>query len=257
MNKDAYYFPHDSNARHDPKMSEMIADFGMEGYGIFWVIIEVLREQKGYKLELKRINAIAMQSHTGKEKIQQFIEKCINQYDLFKCDKDSFWSESLLKRMIIYDEKSEKARRSARIRWDKDDANAKQSHSECNASKVKYSKVNKSKVKESKEEYTVDFEQFWKLYERKGNKRKSFNCWKRLTKTDRIDIMSVVEMYVKSTPDLQYRKDAQTYLNPTNRHWEDEIRISEQSVKQKESSILVGVLNRAQKRDDNDKNRNN
>ena len=48
MSKDAYYFPHDSNARHDPKIVAMTAVYGMAGYGYYWAIIEILREQKDY-----------------------------------------------------------------------------------------------------------------------------------------------------------------------------------------------------------------
>lgn len=40
--KDAYYFPHDSNAKDDPKLSLIIEDLGLNGYGAYWVIIELL-----------------------------------------------------------------------------------------------------------------------------------------------------------------------------------------------------------------------
>ena len=50
MKKDAYYFPHDSNATEDPKMMLLIDELGMEGYGIFWMLLEALRNQKGVYL---------------------------------------------------------------------------------------------------------------------------------------------------------------------------------------------------------------
>lgn len=31
--KDCYYFPHDSNARSDPKIMALIQKYGIEGYG--------------------------------------------------------------------------------------------------------------------------------------------------------------------------------------------------------------------------------
>jgi len=46
MKKDAYYFSHDSNARHDPNICEMRLNYGMEGYGLYWVMIEMMREQE-------------------------------------------------------------------------------------------------------------------------------------------------------------------------------------------------------------------
>lgn len=45
MSKDAYYFTHDSNAKDDPKCALLIDQLGMEGYGIYWMLIEVLRDQ--------------------------------------------------------------------------------------------------------------------------------------------------------------------------------------------------------------------
>ena len=46
--KDAYYFPHDCNARNDPKILALRSVFGAEGYGVYWMLIEILREQPDY-----------------------------------------------------------------------------------------------------------------------------------------------------------------------------------------------------------------
>ena len=51
--KDAYYFSHDSNARHDPKILEMRAAYGAKGYGWYWMIIEILRDQEAYRIKVK------------------------------------------------------------------------------------------------------------------------------------------------------------------------------------------------------------
>jgi hypothetical protein len=45
MAKDAYYFSHDSNSQDDPKCMMLIDQLGMEGYGIFWALIEKLRNE--------------------------------------------------------------------------------------------------------------------------------------------------------------------------------------------------------------------
>ena len=58
MSKDAYYFPHDSNARHDPKIIAMTSVYGMEGYAWYWVIVEMLREQESYRYSFKSKYAI-------------------------------------------------------------------------------------------------------------------------------------------------------------------------------------------------------
>jgi hypothetical protein len=159
MAKDAYYFPHDSNARNDPKILAMRSVYGSEGYGWYWMIIEMLREQTDYKIKINKYtwNALAMQMQCTADAAQEFAYACINEFELLHSDGEYFWSESLLRRMKNYDEKSEKARKAALARWAKssngaDPSDSKQEQSECNAdamqthSERNASKVNKSKV---------------------------------------------------------------------------------------------------------------
>jgi len=156
--KDAYYFSHDANARHDPNICDMRADYGMEGYGIYWAVIEMLREQEDFKLNLNHINAIAMQTQCEKSKIRGFIEKCINDYKLYKSDGVYFWSDSLLRRMEAKETKSEKARQAAEIRWNK--ASAK--HPQCDPNALKESKVKEKKEKKTKEKPSgIEIESMW------------------------------------------------------------------------------------------------
>jgi len=107
MAKDAYYFPHDSNAKDDPKCVMLIEELQLEGYGIYWILIETLREQPDFKYPMKLIPALARRYFTTKEKMTAVIKG----YDLFKIEEDEFfYSESLLRRMEIVNEKREKAK---------------------------------------------------------------------------------------------------------------------------------------------------
>jgi len=94
--KDAYYFSHDSNARHDPNIKYMMLEYGWKGYGWYWAIIEILRDQDNYKYPLNRLCVLIAEFGDG---INVFIEKCINDFALFYADEKYFWSNSLLKRM--------------------------------------------------------------------------------------------------------------------------------------------------------------
>ena len=49
--KDVGYFSHDSNAQHAPKIIKMLAKHGWESYGLFWGIVEKLRNETDYILE--------------------------------------------------------------------------------------------------------------------------------------------------------------------------------------------------------------
>jgi len=109
MGKDAYYFSHDSNAIIDPKILDMRADYQLEGYGLYWVIVEMLRNQIDYKLPLNKstYRAIKTLSNASVD-IEQYIQDCINEYDLFCIDGDSFYSQSLLRRMTTWDDIKDK-----------------------------------------------------------------------------------------------------------------------------------------------------
>ncbi|AOO64789.1 DUF4373 domain-containing protein [Sulfurospirillum halorespirans] len=105
------WFSHDCNAKDDPKIILLIDELGLEGFGIFWVLIETLRAQKGYKLQLKAVDALARRYNTTSQKMRVVIES----YDLFTIDGDQFFfSPSLLRRMQKWDEKRQLASESGK-----------------------------------------------------------------------------------------------------------------------------------------------
>ena len=106
--KDAYWFRHDSNAKDDPKCVLLIDQLGLEGYGIYWVLVEILREQPEYTYPLALIPSLARRYNTTAEKMKAVV--C--GYGLFEIRDDKiFFSESLLRRMEEYN--SLKAKRKA------------------------------------------------------------------------------------------------------------------------------------------------
>ena len=143
MKKEAYYFSHDANAKDDPKILQLRMEMGWEGYGLFWALIEMLRNESDHRMRT-HYKSIAFALHTQEDSIK----KLINDFDLFAIEGEYFWSESLLKRMEMKESKSEKARQSAKKRWNQDnDANAMRTHSDSNANAMQ---LKESKVKESK-----------------------------------------------------------------------------------------------------------
>jgi hypothetical protein len=185
MSKEAYYFSHDANARHDPKILALRSIYGIQGYGIYWVIIEMLREQEDYQLPKKEYiyNAIAMQVQCkdfAKEDAKQFVQDCINEFDLLHENNDFIYAKSLLKRMEKKNDLSEKRRAAAKARWNKtndtndepddEDANAKQM--DANAKQTDARKGKESKEKEKKYSYdthvTLTRDEYQKLIDKFG-----------------------------------------------------------------------------------------
>ena len=83
MKKDAYYFPHFANARNDNKILKLRRVLGMEGYGIYFSLLEVLREQTDFKIPLSSVEDLAYEWHVSKEKV----ESVVANFELFQIDE--------------------------------------------------------------------------------------------------------------------------------------------------------------------------
>jgi general stress protein YciG len=101
MKKDAYYFSHDANARNDIKILRLRRQLGVEGYGIYFMVVEVLREQIDHKLPISSIPDLAYDFNVSEEKVKTVILS----YDLFRMEDDLFFSERLLRSMEEYNSK--------------------------------------------------------------------------------------------------------------------------------------------------------
>lgn len=144
------YFPHDCNASDDPKVMLMMAQLGLEAYGIYWILVEYLRQQPGYTAPLVLLDPLSRRYGTSKEKF----ETIVTRFGLFDCTDTHFFSPSLIRRMQPVDNKKEYMKELALKRWN--DPDAMRTHSAGNAqamqSKVKKSRVKNSKVENSKVE---------------------------------------------------------------------------------------------------------
>lgn len=103
--KEAMSFLHDSNSRHDVKMLKLWNKFGYEGIGIFWCIVEILREQPDFKYRIDDIELISIELRIDKVLIKDLITFCLlPETALFKNENGRFYSESLLRRMDKFKE---------------------------------------------------------------------------------------------------------------------------------------------------------
>ena len=107
MANSAYWFRHDTNAKDDHKIMLLMDQLGLEGYGIFWVLIETLREQSDYRYPMAMLPILAKRYMTSAEKMKAVV---LN-YGLFEVlEDDHFASPSLLKRMEAYEDVLNKKR---------------------------------------------------------------------------------------------------------------------------------------------------
>ena len=146
----------------------------------------------------------------------------------FELTDDGYVNDRAEKEIAKYQEKSDKARKSANARWKKigakvsndegsndSNTNAMRTHSEGTANQ-------KPLTKNHKPSTSLPFDDFWNAYNyKKGGLTKPSAKWLSLTAQQQKLIMSHIPKYVKSTPNKSYRKHPMTYLN--NEGWLDEI----------------------------------
>lgn len=207
--KDAYYFSHDSNARNDEKILQLRADYGWEGYGIYWGIIETLRESTDHKFAIKNIKALALSLNLQADFLQEFVKKCINEYILLHADADKFYSNRLLRSMKRYKEIS--CKRSA---------SAKQKQSKGGAKSDR-------KGKEIKEKETKQpFEDVWEKYPKKDGRKAAERYFNHSVKTEKDfkDFNTAMNNYLESdTVKRGFVKNGSTFFN----NWRDWIETPE------------------------------
>ena len=196
------YFSHDSNARNDEKILAVRMKFGMEGYDIYFAILERLRDSADY-MSIRDYNVIAFDFRVSAEKVKSIVED----FGLFVFTEDGkyFYSESFLQRMKLKDLKSEKARESANLRWKKETemrTQCERIEEECEG--------NASKVKESKEIKVNNIikEEEIKEEERPKTKKPS------KAQTEKRFVPPTLEELKKYILEKNYKNvDAQTFIN--------------------------------------------
>jgi hypothetical protein len=146
--KEAYYFPHDSNARNDEKILELRDLLGWEGYGMYWAVIEMMRDSNDYTLSKSKV-MLKQCLNIDENKVNNFLDKCF-EMKLFIENNGRFYSESLMQRMSDIDEKRRKRAEAGRLGGLSTQSNAKailkHHFKRGKASKVKESKVNNSNI---------------------------------------------------------------------------------------------------------------
>lgn len=80
------WFQHDYGTRNKKKLAVLIHEEGARGYGLFWIIVEMLYEAGSKKLELDGYTYMAIKKESGEDVgyIQEFIKKCLEVYKVFK-----------------------------------------------------------------------------------------------------------------------------------------------------------------------------
>ena len=113
--KEVSYFPHDCDARNDPKIEKMIRRHGWQTYGLFWAIVENLyRQGGGIDADFDHI------AYTLRAELE-IIKQVVEESGLFLIDKDGMVrsngvDERIGRMKLRSDMAAEAGRRSVEVR---------------------------------------------------------------------------------------------------------------------------------------------
>lgn len=242
MAKEAYYFSHDANARHDPKIKALVLRYGMSGYGCYWVIVEMMREQGDYRLPKKAWmwSAIASELIMTPEQAESFVTDCVNEFELFQADDTHFWSDSLMRRMkkreSFNDQMRENGKKGGRPRNEQpenqnetrmkpDDnqqvtennqpvSNENQSES-IKGKEIKGNKINEIETNVSifKEDYPDDFESFCAEYPKDVDRAKAYAVFEKLKLQFAVKADALIRAASAYSLECEKKSTAETYIS--------------------------------------------
>lgn len=112
------YIPHPSNCRVSSSVLRLLAKEGATGYGVYWMLLEMLRDAPEFKIPYEP-DVIAYSLHLDSPAI---VRNVCEQAGVFSISKDNMlWSPWLLDAMEAYNEKKTKlqeaGRKGAAKRW--------------------------------------------------------------------------------------------------------------------------------------------
>ncbi len=110
------YFEHEFGSRKGTTLTEITKDFGLEGVGVFWCLVEMFYEKNGV-IEENDVEMFAWQVRAEVDIFDRIIDKYFKREDDGKISAPNV-IERINEREQKALQKSEKARESAKARWD-------------------------------------------------------------------------------------------------------------------------------------------
>jgi len=179
MKNNTNYFSHDWNAHEDMKCLELKMKHWLEWYWLYWEIVERLFNE-WWKLLLSKNKAIAYQLHISEQTFDTIFSTLLEIW-LLVSDNNEYYSESLLKRIMIKDEIKKKRQEAWRQWWI---ANSKQKLA--NAKQIASNKTKLNKTKLNEEEAENRTKELSDFIEKRNGVKKFWLANKWLPKTKKI-----------------------------------------------------------------------
>lgn len=210
---------HDTDANQDAKLQNVLLDYGLEGYGLYWYCIELIAskvDNENITFELEHdARIIARNTGSTPQKVEEMMRYFVNER-LFE-SIDGVITCFKLARRLDKSMTSNPQMREIIGKLKNHDAIMTQS------AKPMQDKIRLDQTRLDKNKPISDsrFDEFWDLYDKKVNPKKCRAKFDRLSKKTIEKIFEVLPDYVASKPIKQFRSNPHTWLN--NEGWNDEI----------------------------------
>lgn len=217
-----FYFPHDENACGDEKLLAVRANFGWEGIGVFWFILETMSRNDGRVIE-GLIGGLSLGYGIKDEKwLKKLLDFCV-EIELFKKKDSNYYSERMIENINMRRKFAVSGKKGAEIRWSDRGAN-RVSMGGLIAGEER--REEKSKEKEKKKEKEKEsFFSLYQTYPKKIGRAPALKSWLKLTDDEKLKAAAALSVQVgywkAEKTELQYIPNFVTWLN--QKRWEDEL----------------------------------
>jgi hypothetical protein len=187
------WFKHLTRSHDDAKLCSIMEEFGAEGYGVWWIILERIgAEMEGPDpstfLEIP-IRNWAKSCHISVKKLQKFVRFC-SDFEIFQSEQSGYMLKinipNLLKYKDEYLEKSGRKRSPTpkNIPLDIDTEIEEERNRPVIQKSIK--EIPPKPKEEDEADYPEDFDSFWKVYPRRLNKVGAYRCWQARIKSGEV-----------------------------------------------------------------------
>lgn len=213
------WFKHDSNANLDDKLQNVLLDYGLEGYGLYWYCIELIVSRVSHQnitFELKHdARIIARNTGSTTQKVEEMMKRFV-ELGLFENN------EGVITCMKVAQRLAQSATSNVAMRTflqkvgsnkinDLDEICAK-SHDAVIADKIR--------IDNNTNAQCADFDIFWEKYPNKKDRKRALQSWKK-HKPDLQTVLNALDWQLKSDAWVRgYIPMPSTYINGAR--WEDE-----------------------------------
>jgi hypothetical protein len=235
--KEMEWFRHDSNANLDEKLQEVLLDYGLEGYGLYWYCIELIvgkTSADNITFELKHdARVIARNTGSTPQKVEEMMKRFIS-LGLFENEENKITCMKVAKRLMSSATSNPKMRHMIQdIKTQQDTLIDVKSHDgimtasdfiTAEENRIEEKRLDKKEKHLTKKEISISyFEDFWYKYPKKVGKADALKSWNKV-KPDILLVIDALNWQINSrqwrAEDGKYIPNPATYLNQGR--WQDE-----------------------------------